>query len=113
MLLVRHSIMEKSVITALFKFVWWIKNLSLKKMKTFDPKTAIKNVSSYSVNILCFYFVSWQSFHCITKYNDAHQGTELSLQYTANHQFPTMTICEDVKRYQGFNLSYLNYCGIR
>ena len=82
-------------------------------MNTFHAKTAIKNVSSYSVTIACVLFVSWQSFSCITKYIDAPQGTQMSLQYAAKHQFPAITLCQDPKYVQVFDSQQLNNCGIR
>ena len=82
-------------------------------MKKFHAKTVIKNVSSYSVTIGCFVFVSWQSFNCIKKYIDAPQGTQMSLQYTAKHQFPAITLCQDPKYVQVFNSQQLHNCGIR
>ena len=82
-------------------------------MNVFYAKTAIKNVLSYSVTIACFVFVLWQSFNCITKYIDAPQGTQLSLQYIANNKFPAITICQDPNEVQLFDSHQLNNCGIR
>ena len=82
-------------------------------MNAFDAKTAIKNVSSYSVTILCLLFVTWQSFKCISKYVNAPQGTKMNLKNTdETNQFPAITICKN-SRSVPYDLDRLEDCGIR
>ena len=83
-------------------------------MNAFDAKRAIKNVSSYSVTIICFVFVTWQSFKCITKYLNAPKGTQSSLQnIAATHTFPAITICKHEAFYEPYNSDQLKKCGLR
>ena len=85
-------------------------------MRKFNPKSTFGLTFSAFIVITCTCFVSWQSIQCLNKYLKHPQGTKLSIDYTANHQFPAITICGDPDYLQAgsksYNLSHLRFCGI-
>ena len=85
-------------------------------MQKVDLKNSIRIVFSLIVTFLCIGFVCWQSIQCFHKYFKYPQGTKLSIDYTANHQFPAITICADPDKNQNsdkwYNETKLSECGI-
>ena len=85
-------------------------------MQKVDLKNTIRLTFSALITILCIIFVSWQSVKCIKKYIENPQGTKLAIDYTANHQFPAITVCADPLVNQNsdrwYNLTHLGICGI-
>ena len=83
-------------------------------MRKFSTKSTFGLTFSALIVITCTCFVSWQSIPCLHEYLKCPQGTKLSIDYTANHQFPA--ICGDPDYLQtgskSYNLSHLRFCGI-
>ena len=74
---------------------------------------AIKLYIPFSISLLCFLFVFWQSVQCIEKYIKNPQGTRLSLKHTSQiNKFPAITICS--RSYsKSYNIKRLERCGLR
>ena len=85
----------------------------LKIMHPIAINAAIKLYIPFSISLLCFVFVFWQSVQCIEKYIKNPQGTRLSLKHTSQiNKFPAITICP--RSYsKSYNIKRLERCGLR
>lgn len=82
-------------------------------MRPIAINSAIKLYIHFSISLLCFAFVFWQSVQCIEKYIKNPQGTRLSLKHTSQiNKFPAITICPRSNS-KSYNIKRLERCGLR
>ena len=53
----------------------------------------MQTIHSKTIVIICFAFLSWHTIQCFIKYFRNPKVTNISLDYTAKHPFPAITVC--------------------
>lgn len=80
--------------------------------KNVSPQKIVQFTISLVILVSCLSVVAWQTWNCLEKYMEKPQGTKLSVEYTAGHIFPAITICVNPDN-SIYNKDLLADCGVK